>query len=140
VTHSRRSDRSQISPCLVSICRQTTSFSALHSNEPQPSTMEQQLMQVRLNYTPIQRCCGFLQFLVLRPLISRLLQENLVAVLLFIIPVIRRVKGYTRFVGRYVTGRRKRLRPHKVYIFLIMITIRVDLAMSVSPSVCPDER
>jgi len=31
-----------------------------------------------------------------------------------IIPVTRRVKGYTRFVGKYVTGREKRLRPHKV--------------------------
>jgi len=43
------------------------------------------------------------------------------------IPVTRRVKGYTRFVGKYVTGRRKRFRPH--------ITSRVDLAMSVCPSV-----
>jgi len=64
------------------------------------------------------------------------------------IPVTRRVKGYTRFVGKYVTGRRKRFRPHKVYIFLIRNTSRVDLAMSVCPSdrlsvcpsVCPDER
>jgi len=54
-----------------------------------------------------------------------------------IIPVTRRVKGYTRFVGKYVTGRRKRFRSHKVYIFLIRITSRVDLAMSVCPSVCP---
>jgi len=30
----------------------------------------------------------------------------------------RRVKGYTRFVGKYVIGRRKRFLPHKVYIFL----------------------
>jgi len=52
-----------------------------------------------------------------------------------IIPVTRRVKGYTRFVGKYVTGRRKRFRPHKVYIFLIRSTSRVDLAMSVCPSV-----
>jgi len=52
-----------------------------------------------------------------------------------IISVTRRVKGYTRFVGKYVTGRRKRFRPHKVYIFLIRITSRVDLAMSVCPSV-----
>jgi len=51
------------------------------------------------------------------------------------IPVTRRVKGYTRFFGKYVTGRRKRFRPHKVYIFLIRITSRVDLAMSVCPSV-----
>jgi len=57
-----------------------------------------------------------------------------------IIPVTRRVKGYTRFVGKYVTGRRKRFRPHKVYIFLIRITSRVDLAMSVRLSVRPDER
>jgi len=60
------------------------------------------------------------------------------------IPVTRRVKGYTRFVGKYVTGRRKRFRPHKVYILLIRITSRVDLAMSVCPSVRlsvrPDER
>jgi len=47
------------------------------------------------------------------------------------IPVTRRVKGYTRFVGKYVTGRKKRFRPHKIYIFLIRITSRVDLAMSV---------
>jgi len=53
-----------------------------------------------------------------------------------VIPVTRRVKGYTRFVGKYVTGRRKRFQPHKVYIFLIRITSRVDLAMSVGP----DER
>jgi len=33
------------------------------------------------------------------------------------IPVTRRVKGYTRFVGKYVTGRRKRFRPHKVCIY-----------------------
>jgi len=51
-------------------------------------------------------------------------------------PVTRRVKGYTRFVGKYVTGRRKRFRPHKVYIFLNKITSQVDLAMSVCPSVC----
>jgi len=51
------------------------------------------------------------------------------------IPVTRRVKRYTRFVGKYVTGRRKRFRTHKVYIFFIKITIRIDLAMSVCPSV-----
>jgi len=55
--------------------------------------------------------------------------------LLLIIPVTRRVKGYTRFVGKYVTGRRKHFRPHKLYIFLIRITSRVDLAMSVCPFV-----
>jgi len=53
-----------------------------------------------------------------------------------IITVTRRVKGYTRFVGKYVTGRRKRFQPYRVYIFLIRITSRVDLAMSV----CPYER
>jgi len=59
-----------------------------------------------------------------------------------IIPVTRRVKGYTRFVGKYVTGRRKRFRPHKVYILLIRTPSRVDLAScpSVLLSVRPDER
>jgi len=56
------------------------------------------------------------------------------------IPVTRRVKGYTRLVGKYVTSRRKRFLPHKVYILLIRITSRVDIAMSVCLSVCPDER
>jgi len=50
-------------------------------------------------------------------------------------PVTRRVKRYTRFVEKYVTGTRKRFRPHKVYIILIRITSLVDLAMSVCPSV-----
>jgi len=31
-------------------------------------------------------------------------------ILKIFIPVTRRVKGYTRFVGKYVTGRRKRFR------------------------------
>jgi len=52
-----------------------------------------------------------------------------------IITVTRRVKGYTRLVGKYVTGGRKRFRPHKVNIFLIRITSRVDLAKSVCSSV-----
>jgi len=47
--------------------------------------------------------------------------------------VTRRVKGCTRFVGKYVKGKRNRFRPYKVYIFLISITGRVDLAMSVCP-------
>jgi len=51
--------------------------------------------------------------------------------LLSFIPVTCRVKGYTKFVGKYVTGRRMRFRPYKVYIFLINITSRIDLAMSV---------
>jgi len=37
--------------------------------------------------------------------------------------------------GKYATGGRKRLRPHKVYMFLISIARRVDLAMSACPSV-----
>jgi len=49
------------------------------------------------------------------------------------IPVTPRVKEYTRFVGKYVTGKRKRFRPHKVFILLIRIPRRVDLAMSVCP-------
>jgi len=52
-----------------------------------------------------------------------------------IIPVTRRVKGYTRFLEKYVSGRRKRFRPHKVYIFSIRITSRVVLTMSVCLSV-----
>jgi len=59
-------------------------------------------------------------------------------VFIIFIPVTRRVKGYTRFVGKYVTGRRKRFRPHKVYSFLIRITSRVDL--DVRLSFRPDER
>jgi len=37
----------------------------------------------------------------------------------FIIPGTPRVNGYTRFVGMYVTGRRKRFRPHKVYVYTL---------------------
>jgi len=33
-----------------------------------------------------------------------------------IIPVTRRVKWYTRFVGKYVTGRRKRFRPNTRFV------------------------
>jgi len=42
-----------------------------------------------------------------------------------------RVKGYIVCREKYVTGRSKRLRPQKVYIFLIRITSRVDLVMPV---------
>jgi len=42
----------------------------------------------------------------------------------FTIPGTRSVEGYSRFVEKYVTGRRKRFRPHKVYLFLIRITSR----------------
>jgi len=48
-----------------------------------------------------------------------------------IIPLTRRVKGYTGFVEKYVTGRTMRFRPYKVYVFLIRINNRVDLEMSV---------
>ena len=36
----------------------------------------------------------------------------------------------------YVTGRRKHVRPDKVYISLISATRKMDLVMSVRPSVC----
>jgi len=36
------------------------------------------------------------------------------------IPVTRKVKGYTTFVGKYLTGRRKRFRPHKVYTVVLI--------------------
>jgi len=35
-------------------------------------------------------------------------------------------KGYTRFDGKYITGRRKLFRPHNVYKFLIRITSQVE--------------
>jgi len=41
------------------------------------------------------------------------------------------VKGYTRFVEKYGIGRRWRFRTHKVYMFLIRTTSRVDIAMPV---------
>jgi len=69
------------------------------------------------------------------PVIFLYLYIYFIYIYFIFIPVTRRVKGYTRFVGKYVTGRRKRFRPHQVYIFLIRITSRVDLAMSVCPSV-----
>jgi len=43
------------------------------------------------------------------------------------------IKGYIRFVEKYVTGRRKRSCPYTVYIFLTRI-------ISVQQSVCPYER
>jgi len=45
--------------------------------------------------------------------------------------VTRRVKRYIVFGEKYITGKRKRFRPHKVYLFLISITSPVHLAMSV---------
>jgi len=35
------------------------------------------------------------------------------------VSVTRRVKGYTTFVEEYLTGERKRLRPYKVYMYII---------------------
>lgn len=45
--------------------------------------------------------------------------------------VTRRVKRYTRFLEKYVTSRRMRFLPYKVYKFLIRINSLVDLALSV---------
>jgi len=39
---------------------------------------------------------------------------------LFLLTVTRRVKGYTRFVEKYVTGRRKHFRPYTVYISIYL--------------------
>jgi len=44
-------------------------------------------------------------------------------------------RGYYDFSQKFATQWRRRFRPHKVYIFLISFTRRVDLAMSVCPSV-----
>jgi len=35
--------------------------------------------------------------------------------------VIRGVNGYTRNVGKYVTGRSKRFRPYKVYVYILIL-------------------
>jgi len=51
------------------------------------------------------------------------------------IPVTRRVKGYTRSVGKYVTGIRKRIRPHKVYIFLIRIRLSVCFSVRMNAEI-----
>jgi len=56
-----------------------------------------------------------------------------------IIPVTRTVKGYTRFVGKYVTGRRNRFRPHKVYVLRISGSLE-SRSSHVRLSVRPDER
>jgi len=52
----------------------------------------------------------------------------LVSLYLFLYPC----RGYIDFSQKFATQWR---RPHKVYIFLISMTRRVDLAMSVCPSV-----
>jgi len=57
------------------------------------------------------------------PEYKTLSHDVLLEFFLLVIPVNRRVKGYTRFDGKYVIGRRKRFRPQS----------RVDLAMSVRP-------
>jgi len=44
-------------------------------------------------------------------------------------------RGYIDFSQKFATQWRRRVRPHKIYIFLISMTRRVDLAMSVCPSV-----
>jgi len=51
------------------------------------------------------------------------------------IPVTRKVKGYTRFSGKYVTGKRKRLQPYKVYIFLIRICPSVRINAEISETI-----
>lgn len=35
------------------------------------------------------------------------------------IPVTRKIKMYTTFVEKFVTGKRKRLRPCKVYVYIL---------------------
>jgi len=63
-----------------------------------------------------------------------------------VIPVTRKVKGYTRFlvkgytrlVRMYVIGRRKRYRPHKVCLFLAgSLAESIWQCPCVCPSVCP---
>jgi len=52
---------------------------------------------------------------------------------LVFIPVTRRVKGYTRFVEKYVTGRRKRFRPHKVSCHVrlsVCLSVRMNSGIS----------
>jgi len=44
-------------------------------------------------------------------------------------------RGYIDFSQKFTTQWRSRFRPHKVYIFLISMIRRVDLAMSVCSSV-----
>jgi len=53
------------------------------------------------------------------------------------IPFTRRIKVYTRFVGKYVKDRMKRFRPHKirVYIFLIRICPSVRMYAEISETI-----
>jgi len=47
---------------------------------------------------------------------DRICNGKIVGYSLFVLPFTGRVKEYTRFVGKYVTGSRKRFQPYKVYI------------------------
>jgi len=62
----------------------------------------------------------------------RLVNLRLLNCFIFLPVTLQWVKGYTRFVEKYVTGWRKRFRRNKVYI---RINSRIDLAISVYPSV-----
>ena len=44
-------------------------------------------------------------------------------------------KGRISLGGVYATGRRRHVRPYKIYIFLISATTTIDLAMSIRLSV-----
>ena len=57
--------------------------------------------------------------------------KNNLYLILFLYPC----RGYYKIGQMFVTQRRDRFRPHKVYIFLISKRRRVDIAMSVCPSV-----
>jgi len=43
--------------------------------------------------------------------------NNMFIGLVVVMTVTRRVKGYSRFVEKYVLGRRKRFLPYKEYIY-----------------------
>ena len=53
----------------------------------------------------------------------------------FLYPPHHCAEGIYQFVIPFVTHRNKFRRPHKLYIFLILDTREVDLAMTVCPSV-----
>jgi len=48
--------------------------------------------------------------------------------------VTRRVRGYTRFVEKYVTSRRKRFRTYKVYILLNRINTQIGTCCAAAPN------
>jgi len=69
-----------------------------------------------------------IEFLVIvndRPSVKMVFSLTLSFIKIFslFIPITRKVKVYTRFVGKYVTGRKKRSRPYKLNIFFIRIII-----------------